>query len=93
MSDSDFDLFWKAYPKKTAKERAKKAWKKLRGVSLTDVLCARCGPGGGDNEARRQRLRWIGMKGEGSDDEGRCTCTTAHADARVGVLGGEDLQG
>lgn len=37
--DSDFDLFWIAYPKKVGKEAARKAWKKER-PNLTIVLQA-----------------------------------------------------
>lgn len=30
VTDDSFDLFWSAYPKKTAKEDARKAWKKIK---------------------------------------------------------------
>ncbi|MBE3038526.1 MAG: hypothetical protein IMZ62_06920 [Chloroflexi bacterium] len=39
--DPDFDAFWKAYPKKKAKDDAKKAWKRVKGrVSLAAILKA-----------------------------------------------------
>jgi len=34
---SDFDIFWKEYPKKVGKEAAKKSWNKIR-PNLQDVL-------------------------------------------------------
>ena len=37
--DTDFDLFWKAYPKKVGKEAARKSWKKLKiGKALADQI-------------------------------------------------------
>ena len=37
---SDFDRFWEAYPKKKNKETARRAFKKLKGVSIDTLLAA-----------------------------------------------------
>ncbi len=39
-TDKDFEIFWKAYPKKKNKETARKAFKKLKGVKLDTLLTA-----------------------------------------------------
>ncbi|MGY8644304.1 MAG: helix-turn-helix domain-containing protein [Verrucomicrobiales bacterium] len=38
FSDFDFDLFWKAYPRKVSKQNALKAFTKIKGVSLREIL-------------------------------------------------------
>ena len=40
LSFSDFNSFWEAYPKKVGKADAQKAWQKIKGVSLDEILKA-----------------------------------------------------
>lgn len=40
VSKSDFDLFWKAYPKKVGKKDALKAFRKIRGVGIEVIIQA-----------------------------------------------------
>jgi hypothetical protein len=40
LSSSEFDEFWKKYPRKRAKADARKAWKKLRHVDLKTIMVA-----------------------------------------------------